>query len=274
MQDFVVDDAEFSQSIGFDATNRDGLIVTVGISVNRTQEAILLDELYHELHSEGYLPFRTKSRDLSLPPEKIKTVLLDCRGEIGICIHQDAVKLPYAEAVHSAIISDELAIPTNKSIVIVDGDESKAKLFHHATAGIELTPPPVVHCTRSEMYYPHLLLADLVAGWVADEIKSNPDTASDLTPVGPVTAVEDTTTRGERWSRGYNATARKEGEDATHSFEQRYADSFQERVTCWFHGWFGYQNAHPPSSEGISPVAGRLRAIECTDVAQWIAEQQ
>jgi len=274
MQDFIVDDAHYSQSIGFDATDRDGLIVTVGVFLNRTQEAFLLDELYQELHDEDYLPFRTKSRNLSLPSEKIEAVLLNCRGEVGICIHQGSVKLPYAEAVHSAIIVNKLEIPTNKSIVIVDGGQDKAKLFHHATSGVDLTSPPVVHCTRSEMYYPHLLLADLVAGWVADEIQSNQGTVSELTPVGPVTTVENTSVGGERWNSGYNAAARKEGENARSSFEQRYAYSFQERVTCWFHGWFGYQNAPPPSSDGVSPVTGRLQAIECTDVAQWIAEQQ
>jgi len=274
MQDFAVDDAEYSQSVGFDATNRDGLVVTVGVFLNRTQEANLLDELYRKLHSEGYLPFRTKSRDLSLPHEKIESVLENCRGEVGICIHQDSMTFPYAEAVHSAIILDELAVPTNNSIVIVDGGESKSTLFHHAASGVSVVPPPVVHCTRSELYYPHLLLGDLIAGWAADQIEATPSTAYDLPSLGPITTVKNTTARGEQWSRGYNATARKEGDVQEHTFEQRYASSFQERVTCWFHGWFGYQNAGPPPSDGVSPVAGRLEAIECTDVAQWIAEQQ
>jgi hypothetical protein len=274
MQDFVVDDAEYSRSIGFDATNRDGLVVTVGVSVNRTQEALLLDTLYRELHSEGYLPFRTKSRDLSVPPEKIESVLLNCRGEVGICIHQDSVKLPYAEAVHSAIILDELAVPTNKSIVIVDGDESKAALFHYATGGVDVVPSPVVHCTRSELYYPHLLLADLIAGWLADQIESSPRAAYDWTPTEPVSVIQNTTAGGERWGSGYNAAARSEGGVRRPTFEQRYGSSFQERVTCWFHGWFGNQHAHPPASESVSPVAGRLRAIECTEIAQWIVEQQ
>lgn len=274
MQDFVVGDERYSQSVGFDATNRDGLIVTVGVSVNRTQEGRLLDELYCELHSEGYLPFRTKSRDLSLPSENIETVLQNCRGEIGICVHQDSVKLPYAEAVHSAIIVDELAIPTNDSIVIVDGDEGKANLFHHAAKGIDLTRPPVVHCTRSELYYPHLLLADLVAGWVAEKIVSSEIAVTELSQEGTVTTLENTTTGGERWGSGYSAAARQEGQNIRTSFEQRYADSLQERVVCWFNGWFGYQNAPAPSSDGVSPVTGRLKAIDCTDVAQWIAEQQ
>lgn len=274
MQDFVVDGAEYSRSVGFDATNRNGLVVTVGVSVNRTQEALLLDDLYRELHSEEYFPFRTKSRDLSLPPEKIETVLLNCRGEIGICIHQDSVKLPYAEAVHSAIILDELAVPTNKSIVIVDGDESKAELFHHATSGVDIFPPPVVHCTRSELYYPHLLLADLVAGWVADQINASPRAGSELEPRDPVTAVLNTTSGRRRWGSGYNATARSEGSVRSHTFEQRYGSSFQERVTCWFHGWFGNQDAFPPASESVSPVAGRLQAIDCTEIAQWIVEQR
>lgn len=75
MQDFAVDDATYPRSIGFDATERDGLVVTVGVALTRTQEAHLLDVLYRKLNTEGYLPFRTKSRDLSLTPNKIDEVL-------------------------------------------------------------------------------------------------------------------------------------------------------------------------------------------------------
>lgn len=269
-----MNDATYSRSIGFDATRRDDLVVTVGLSLNRTQEALLLDTLYQELHSEGYLPFRTKSRDLSLPPATIDTVLRNCNGDLGICIHQDDVKLPFAEATHSAILLDELAVPTNKSIVIVDGDDSKSKLFRHATTGLDLAPPPVVHCTQSELYYPHLLFADLVAGRIADEIESGSGAAHDIQAVGPIATVTITTDGGDHWGPAYHAATRQEGGLSGQLFEQRHASSFRERVTCWFHGWFGHHNAHPPVSESVSPVAGRLQAIECKDVAQWIAEQQ
>jgi len=274
MQDFVVDGTAYPQSIGFDATERDGLVVTVGVALNRTSEARLLEILYQELHDEDYRPFRTKSRDLSLSPHKIDAVLQQCHGEIGICVHQDSVKLPYAEATHSAILLDELAVPTNKSVVIVDGDNSKSELFQHATSGIGLTPPPVVHCTQSEMYYPHLLFADLVAGRIADSIESGSNPAYEIQPIGSIEAITHTTTDDDQWGRGYNSAARQEGGSTNRVFEQRYASSFRERVTCWFNGWFGYQNAAPPASTSVQPVVGRLQAIDCTDIAQWIAEQQ
>ena len=46
MQDFIVDEDSHPRSIGFDATDRQDLVVTVGVLLNRTQEATLLDDLY------------------------------------------------------------------------------------------------------------------------------------------------------------------------------------------------------------------------------------
>lgn len=276
MQNFVVDDELRTRSIGFDAAKRDGLLVTVGVLLNRTQEAILLEHLYRELADDGYLPFRTKSRDLELPPKKIQNVLTRCRGEVGICIHRDSVTLPYAEATHSAILLDELSVTTNDAIAIVDGDRSRANFLYYATSGLEVVPPPVVNCTQSELYYPHLLLADLVAGSVAEQIGSNPEVANTVSPEEPVAVVTDTTTSSHegRWDRGYSAVARSEGTVPRPTFEQRYASSFRERVTCWFQGQFGHRDSHPPTSDGIRPVVGRLEALGCDAVATWINERQ
>lgn len=275
MQNFVVDDEARTQSIGFDATDRGNLVVTVGVLVNRTQEAILLDDLYQELSDDGYLPFRTKSRDLDLPPEKIQDVLLRCRGKVGICIHQDDVTLPYAEAVHSAILLDELTVTTNDTVSIVDGDSSRADLLYHAASGMGVIPPAVVNCTQSELYYPHLLLADLVAGAVADRIASKPDATNGVSPEGSVATVKDTTENSQKgyWGRGYSAAARGDGDVPQPTSEQRYADSLRERISCWFQGLFGHRDSHPPTSDGVTPVVGRLEAMDCEDVATWIDEQ-
>lgn len=45
MQDFIVDEDSRSRSIGFDATDRQDLVVTVGVLLNRTQKDTLLDNL-------------------------------------------------------------------------------------------------------------------------------------------------------------------------------------------------------------------------------------
>src|SRR6056297_488942 len=135
MQDFIVDDDAHPRSIGFDAAGRQNLTVTVGVLLNRTQEAILLDELYRTIYDDGYRPFRTKSRDLSLPPDKVHQLLIRCNGTVGICIHRQDVKLPYAEAVHSAMLLAELNVTTDDTIAIVDGDRDRAdKLYQTAGA--------------------------------------------------------------------------------------------------------------------------------------------
>jgi hypothetical protein len=76
MQDFIVDEDSRSRSIGFDTIDRQDLVVTVGVLLNQTQEATLLDDLYQTIYDDGYRPFRTKSRDLSLPSEKVQELLL------------------------------------------------------------------------------------------------------------------------------------------------------------------------------------------------------
>ncbi|MFB1065299.1 hypothetical protein [Natrinema sp. H-ect4] len=272
MQDFMVDDSLHPQSIGFDATDRENIVVTVGVLVNRTQEAMLLDNFYETIYDDGYRPFRTKSRDLSLPSKKVQNLLLQCNGKVGICIHQDDVTLAYAEAVHSAIILDELNIASNDTIAIVDGDQARADQLCQAASAIDVIPPSITNCVQSELYYPHLLLADLVAGIVADTITANPTAFSSASLDGPVKAMMDTTpeSRKKRWGRAYSAVARGEGEVQQATYEQRYADSVRERVSCWFHGLFGKTHAPPPESDGVQPVVGRLNAMGCENVAMWL----
>lgn len=273
MKDFTVDDDSFPRSIGFDATERPGLVVTVGVLLNRAQEATLLDDLHQMIYDDGYRPFRTKSRDLSLPPEKVKQLLLRCNGEVGICVHQDDVKLPFAEAAHSAILLDELSVTTDETIAIVDGDQSRADQLDQTAGAIDVVPPSITNCAQSELYYPHLLLADLVAGVVAETLTEDPTAFPSASPDGPVETTLETTPREGRWGRGYSAAARGEGEVRRAKFEQRYGDSVRERVSCWFHGVFGKKHAPPPESDGVRPVVGRLKAMECNDVARWLDNQ-
>lgn len=275
MQDFIVDEDSRPRSIGFDATDRQDLVVTVGVLLNRTQEATLLDDLYQTIYDDGYRPFRTKSRDLSLPPAKVQDLLLRCNGEVGICVHQDDVKLPFAEAVHSAILLDELSVTTDDTIAIVDGDQGRADQLYQTAVAIDVVPPSITNCAQSELYYPHLLLADLVAGVVANSIAADPTALSSASVAGPVEMILETTqeSRKGRWGRGYSAAARGGGEVQRSKFEQRYADSVRERVSCWFHGTFGKAHAPPPESDGVQPVVGRLEAMGCSDVATWLAEQ-
>lgn len=275
MQDFRVDGESYPRSIGFDATDRQNIVVTVGVLVNRTQEATLLDDLYQVLYDDGYRPFRTKSRDLSLPPAKVKNILLRCNGEVGICVHRDDVTLAYAEGVHSSILLNEMSVSTNDTIAIVDGDRSRAVKLRQSAAAIDVIAPSVTNCVQSELYYPHLLLADLVAGIVADTITEESSSPSSVSLESPIEVILDTTGESRKgyWGRGYSATARGEGEVHRSTYEQRYASSVRERVACWFHGIFGKTHAPPPDSDGVQPVVGRLNAMGCEDVATWLDEQ-
>ncbi|QCW05311.1 hypothetical protein [Natrinema pallidum] len=273
MQDFTVGEGTQTQSIGFDATKRSKTVVTVGVLLNRTQEALLLDDFCETIRDDGYLPFRTKSRDLSLDPETATKILSNCNGEVAICTHQGDVTLEYAEAVHSAIIINELNITTDNTIAIVDGSRSRADNLAQAVTPFETTPPPITNCVQSEFYYPHLLLADLVAGAIADTFRETDRYLPSISLGEPVGPLVDTTSRRDRWNRGYSAVARGEGEIQQPTYEQRYADSVKERVSCWFQGQFGKTHAPSPESDGVRPVVGRLKAMECESAATWLDDQ-
>lgn len=274
MQNFDVGDLSRSRSIAFDATDRNDLVVTVGVEANRTQEATLLDDLYETLSDDGYEPFRTKSRDLSLDPQSVSTVVSNFRGRVGVCLHKDDVTLPYAEAVHSAILLDELRPNAVDTVCLVDGNTDRAKKLQQASGAISSSTPPIVSCVQSELYYPHSLLADLVAGTVADETQKDGRHVPSAETSSSLTFVETTgQSRTGRWGKAYSTVARDEGNWDSPSVRQQYADSVPERVVCWFRGTMARKHAPPPSSDGLRPVVRRLDAIGCETVATWLAEK-
>lgn len=273
MRDFDVGGRHRSRSVGFDGTQRSGVVVTVGISITRDQEALLLENLYQTLHTHGYDPFRTKSRDLDLPPEKVIDVLNGCGGEVGVYYHTDGVNLGYAEPTHSAMLLQELEAPPQDTVAIVDGADGHAKKLYRAADGMGLSPPAVAHCPRSELYYPHLLLADLAAGVIADKLVDDDTAFHGAIPDNPVQVLEDTTPSSYQgdWNKGYESVARKSGRHPEPPFVQRRANSVRERVACWFHGHFGTTAGPAPDSDSVTPVVSRLQHLECREVAEWLS---
>jgi len=173
------------------------------------------------------------------------------------------------------MILDELNVATDEAIAITDGGRSHADKLYQSSAAINVVPPPVTNCVQSELYYPHLLLADLVAGVIADAVVDGASIPSSTPQSYSIEHIMDTTDErfSERWNRGYSAVSRNEGEVQRPTYQQWRADSVRERANCWFHGHFGSTRAPPPESDGILPVVNRLDAIGCDDVASWLNEQ-
>lgn len=275
MQDFEVNGDNKPESVAFDATDRHGSIVTVGVCLNRSQEATLLDDLYNQLKSCDYRPFETKSRDLELPPGVVAALISQYDDHIGVCVHPDAApKLPYAEATHSAILLERLITTVYGTVGIVDGDESRAEQLVYATEGLGFEPPPVANCVQGERYYPHILLADLIAGEVADALADGALSAGSIT-CGSLEPVINTLSGSEsdQWERAYDAVARGNSEHEYPTVEQRYAESTQSRIVCWFRGQMGKKHAPGPATSSTQPVARRLEAMGNDTVAEWIEEQ-
>jgi len=271
MQDFEVGARKQKKSVGLDATDRGRTVVTVGVLANRTQEARLLEEMYRNLRDYCYKPFRTKSRDLDIPQDTIYEILDSHRSKIGVCIDRNPPDLRYAEAAHSAIIIDELEMAVDESIAIVDGDKNRADSLYRAADGVGKPLPPVVNCIRSELYYPHSLFSDLVAGALADDInEDNNDRVYRVLDEKVDTYVE-TTQGGERYAKANESIDRKSADIPEVWYEQRRAEDFQERVNCWYQGIFGSRSSDRPMSDSVNPAAQRLEAMDCTEVAEWLS---
>jgi len=59
MRDFEVGGRHRSRSVGFDGTQRDGVVVTVGISVTRNEEAILRTSSTRSIGTERKIQWET-----------------------------------------------------------------------------------------------------------------------------------------------------------------------------------------------------------------------
>lgn len=186
----------FRSSIALDASTIGDTTVTVAVSATRNDELDVLDSLCR--HADrvesttvagdgdgrtvlgGFEPFATKSRDLDRNADRrfFECVIAEHRSRIrGLRhVHRGNPSTHDIEAIHSAIlVNDILSRWHEHPLVLLDGDETKGISLRKALDGLGVVAPGLTHCVRAELYYPHSLLADLVAHYVAGLIETGTD---------------------------------------------------------------------------------------------------
>lgn len=148
------------------------------------------------------------------------------------------------------MLVDDLVSPQEDRMIIVDGNEQKARPVVNAIVGLRDTTPSVSHCVKSETYYPQSLLADLTASYVSHLLASDSYDYSD-----PFFEVPDAeSSEGERWSKAYHSMKTLDVGYVPGNTVQYIGNSPKERAKCWYHGGMAQNGASHPASDSINSI--------------------
>lgn len=268
MRSFRARDTVFDRSIAIDASTIDGITVTVAVTADRASELDVLDSIYTVGEDYDFYPFRDKSHDIEYNDriELFESVISDNTHRLRATAHlgRDGSDPERVEAVQSAVLVNELE--TTEALIILDGDDDKAKRFGHAITGISRSCPPVTTCIQAELYYPTSLLADLCASYLAHQIK-HADHCYEVVPSAPIT--KDSFSR--YWGKAYNAMVNSSGTVRIEAIEQCRAETVRGRVNCWFDGQMG--GGDPIEYDGsVRPIAEYVRGRGYDKLAMHLSQ--
>lgn len=158
----------------------------------------------------------------------------------------------------SAILVSEVttAVQTDRC-VIIDGDSNKVDDFVSAHQGFSTAEvPPVTNSYQAEIYYPHTLLADLSAGFLADRISSG---RYDYTePLARCPPVEQR--HSDEWGQAFSNLQRGETPPYTRlGVETMRGNTARDRTTIWFAGLMGRSPESRMSTPSLGAVGTYLR---------------
>lgn len=286
---FETPSGQYSSSVAIDASTIKGTTVTTAAHITRNREIELLDSVLR--HSDaiqssthldgdervllgGFKPFRTKAADLDRDLDRrfFEGVIAENKGYItGFQhIHRGNAQTHQIEAVHSAIlINDILKNTDGRPLILLDGDEGKGSAFVRAVAGLTNETVDVVHCFRAEWYYPHALLADLSANYIAGQIHNGNYSYNEPLLRTPLAKQ----TRGNDWGKAFSSMETSREEYVHANIRTKRGDSAAERARCWFDGAV---TAGPGDEQLITasttPIENYLRQLGHCRLADEIAE--
>lgn len=236
MRSFQTGESSYDQSIAIDASTIGDITVTVAVRASRSEELEILDDIYDAAEGYPFFPFRDKSHDLEYEAslELFEAVIEANRHRLHPTVHlgRDGSGPERVEAVQSSIVSSRLGF--DDSLVILDGDVDKAERFGRAIQGLSDSRPAVATCIQSELYYPTVLLADLCANHLANQIDEAQD-CYEVPPTAPITKERF----DDQWGSAYNAMIRVSDPVPPVSIEQRRAETVRSRMHCWYQGQMG-----------------------------------
>lgn len=272
VQPFRAGSDEFHSSVALDASTVDGITVTVGVEMTRSEELELLDTLCASVDDEVFKPFYDKSNSLDRSTDStfVEDLLAGWQDHTVAYshFHEGNAQTQQVEAVHGAIIVDDIYSSGEEPLVLVDGGENKAKPFLLASAGLWPSLPPTAHCVQAELYYPAALLADLTANFVAARMA---DDAYDYSsPLLRAPSAEHV--RSDKWGQAYSSFYSADLSYDPVPLPHRRGETVKERICCWFNGAVAPGEAPPPDTDSISPVINYARTNGFTSIAATLSE--
>lgn len=257
LQPFEIAGSEMESTIAIDSSTRDNTTVTIAVELqNRANEFELIDELSaiarHQNVTEFKL-FSNKANDLSRGEYTgFFDEILDSWSEnVRGYRHRSygAESQHDIEALHSVFLIDDLLDRFEDRVVIVDGSRQKADPVVSALNKLRHDVPTIVHCPKSELYYPQSLLADLLASHLSYRCQSA-TYSNDSVPMELPFANH---VKGE-WGTAFSAL--KSGGKKYRPLKTSIlrGETPAERVQCWYHGNIPRNSAERPVTDSLAPI--------------------
>lgn len=278
MKSFRGTNSEYVASIAVDASTIGNVTVAVGCFATRSDEIEVLDSVRKSANATRvtFIPFKSKSRYFDKEDDSDFFERIIEKNErrlraLHFRHHSASRNQHYVEAVLTAILVDDIRRTADEPwFVLVDGNEQKAVAFARAFTGLGCSSPTVSYCYQSELYYPHALLSDLAAGYLAKNVAEGKYDYSDPT----LRTSPADRTRTDKWGKAFDYLRTKSrAEYQLLGADTSYGATERDRAKIWFEGLMGRDPANDPAvasmktitsdlrTRGYGPVAERLRKL-------------
>lgn len=277
MKAFQGTNDEYVASIAVEASTIGNVTVAVGTYATRHDEVAILDSIRESASAVEvkFVPFKSKSRHYDKRDDSsfFERIIEENRSRLHALHfrhHSASRNQHYVEAVLTAILVGDIQRVVEKpAFVLVDGDEQKVMDFARAFDGLDGSSPVVSHCYQSELYYPHALLADLTAGYLAKQVD---DGKYDY--VDPVlrTSPADRT-RTDEWGKAFDhLQTNSRAEYQSLGANTAYGETERNRAKIWFEGAMGRTPASASSVLPMKTILANLRTRGYEAVADRLRE--
>lgn len=263
---------EYVTSIAVDASTIGNVTVATAVYATRHGEIAVLDSIVKGARSGDvrFVPFKSKSHhfDAERDSEFFEYVISENERRIRSVYfqhHSSSQNQHYVEAVLTAILAHGVLQTSERTaFVLVDGDRKKADDFARAFAGFGGNPPTTANCYQSELYYPHALLADLSAGYLANRVH-----AGKYDYVNPVLRTSPADRKqSDAWGKAFDHLQTKPEPDYRRlDAKSAYAETETGRAKVWFSGRMGDGSENAPPSISIATITEYLEKRGHVEVA-------
>lgn len=277
MKTFRGTNGEYIASIAVEASTIGNVTVAVGAYATRHDEIAILDSIRENANDRRvvFIPFKSKSQHFDKENDStfFERVIEENDRRLRALHfrhHSASRNQHYVEAVLTAMLVNDVRQEIEEpAFVLVDGDEQKVVDFARAFTGLDESPPTVSNCYQSELYYPHALLSDLVAGYLAKQVDDGEyDYANPVLRTSPADR-----TRTDEWGKAFDHLQTKSrGEYQSLGVSTAYGETERERAKIWFEGSMGRTPVDGSPAISIKTIVSNLRSKGYEAVAERLRE--